>query len=98
MLGPLMNLEVKELRHSRAGCKFKFSFWSNPYFRNKVIVKEYECRSSGLVVSIASRIHWQRGQESPALVHRNRDTVHSFFSWFSQHTQPPRGGQRCPDY
>uniref|UniRef100_A0A8D2CGI9 Testis-specific Y-encoded-like protein 3 n=1 Tax=Sus scrofa TaxID=9823 RepID=A0A8D2CGI9_PIG len=80
----LMNLEVRELRHARTGCKFKFSFWSNPYFRNKVIVKEYECRSSGLVVSIASRIHWQRGQESPALVHRNRDTVHSFFSCAAQ--------------
>ncbi|KAI5934322.1 putative testis-specific Y-encoded-like protein 3 [Manis javanica] len=86
MLCYLMNLEVRELRHARTGCKFKFCFWSNPYFRNKVIVKEYECRSSGRVVSIATRIRWHRGQEPPALVHRNRDTVHSFFSWFSQHS------------
>lgn len=84
----LMNLEVRELRHARTGCKFKFRFWSNPYFRNKVIVKEYECRSSGRVVSIATRIRWHRGQEPPALVHRNRETVHSFFSWFSQHSLP----------
>lgn len=84
----LMNLEVWELRHARTGCKFKFRFWSNPYFRNKVIVKEYECRSSGRVVSIATRIRWHRGQEPPALVHRNRETVHSFFSWFSQHSLP----------
>uniref|UniRef100_G3UGJ2 Uncharacterized protein n=1 Tax=Loxodonta africana TaxID=9785 RepID=G3UGJ2_LOXAF len=48
MLGYLMNLEVRELRHARTGCKFKFRFWSNPYFRNKVI-KEYECRPSGRV-------------------------------------------------
>ncbi|XP_007932731.1 putative testis-specific Y-encoded-like protein 3 [Orycteropus afer afer] len=88
MLGYLMNLEVRELRHARTGYKFKFRFWSNPYFRNKVIVKEYECRSSGRVVSIATRIRWHRGQEPPALVHRNRDTVHSFFSWFSQHSLP----------
>ncbi|KAM9590034.1 putative testis-specific Y-encoded-like protein 3 [Trichechus inunguis] len=88
MLGYLMNLEVRELRHARTGCKFKFRFWSNPYFRNKVIVKEYECRSSGRVVSIATRIRWHRGQEPPALVHRNRDTVRSFFSWFSQHNLP----------
>ncbi|KAM5220143.1 putative testis-specific Y-encoded-like protein 3 [Hipposideros larvatus] len=88
MLGYLVNLEVRELRHARTGCKFKFRFWSNPYFRNKVIVKEYECRSSGRVVSIATRIRWHRGQEPPALVHRNRDTVRSFFSWFSQHSLP----------
>ncbi|XP_066240192.1 putative testis-specific Y-encoded-like protein 3 [Saccopteryx leptura] len=84
----LMNLEVRDLRHARSGCKFKFRFWSNPYFRNKVIVKEYECRSSGRVVSVATRIRWHRGQEPPALVHRNRETVHSFFSWFSQHSLP----------
>lgn len=83
MLGYLMNLE---LRHTRTGCKFKFLFGSNPYFRNEVIVKEYECRASGRVVSIATRILWHRGQEPPALVHRNRDTVRSFFSWFSQHS------------
>ncbi|XP_027630079.1 putative testis-specific Y-encoded-like protein 3 isoform X2 [Tupaia chinensis] len=35
MLCYLMNLEVRELRHTRTGCKFKFRFWSNPYFRNK---------------------------------------------------------------
>lgn len=88
MLCYLMNLEVRELRHSRTGCKFKFRFWSNPYFRNKVIVKEYECRASGRVVSVATRIRWHLGQEPPALVHRNRDTVRTFFSWFSQHSLP----------
>ena len=97
MLCYLMNLEVREHRHARTGCKFNFSFWSSPYFRNKVIVKKYECRSSGRVVSIASRTRWHWGQEPPTLVPRNRDTVRSFFSWFS--TAQPRGGrQGCPDY
>nr|XP_012610437.1 putative testis-specific Y-encoded-like protein 3 [Microcebus murinus] len=86
MLCYLMNLEVRE--QARSGCKFKFRFWSNPYFRNKVIVKEYECRSPGQVVSIATPIRWHRGQEPPALVQRNRDAVRSFFSWFSQHSLP----------
>lgn len=88
MLGCLMNLEVRELRHIRTGCKFKFRFWSNPYFRNKVLVKEYECGSSGPVLAVATCICWHRGQEPPALVHRNRDTMQSFFSWFSQHSLP----------
>lgn len=56
ILSYLMNLEVRELRHARIGCKFKFRFWNNPYFWNKVIVKECECRSSGRVVSVATRI------------------------------------------
>lgn len=86
MLGYLINLEVRELRHTRTGCKFKFLFGSNPYFQNETIVKEYECRPSGRVVSKATRIRWHRGQEPPALVHRNRDTMRSFFSWFSQHS------------
>lgn len=86
MLGYLMNLEVRELRHTRTGCKFKFLFGSNPYFQNEMIVKEYECRPSGRVVSMATRIRWHRGQEPPALVNRNRDTMRSFFSWFSQHS------------
>lgn len=88
MLCYLVTVEVRELRCARTGCKFKFRCWSNPYFRNQVIVKEYECRSSGQVVSIATRIQWHRGQEPPALVHRNRDTVRSCFSWFSQHSLP----------
>ncbi|CAH6777065.1 Tspyl3 [Phodopus roborovskii] len=49
MLGYLMNLEVRELRHTRTGCKFKFLFGSNLYFRNEMIVKEYDCRFSARV-------------------------------------------------
>ena len=54
-----------------------------PLIRNKVLM-EYDCRSSGLVVSVATRIRWPWGQEPPVLV--GRDTVGSFFTWFSQHS------------
>lgn len=47
MLCYLMRLEVRELRHARTQCRFKFRFWNNPYFWNKVLM-EYEHRSSGL--------------------------------------------------
>ncbi|XP_027974753.1 putative testis-specific Y-encoded-like protein 3 [Eumetopias jubatus] len=86
MLCHLMHLEVKELRNARAQCKFKFRFGNNLYFRNKVLMKEYECRSLGPVVSVATRIRWHRGWEPPVLVHG--DTVGSFFTWFSQHSLP----------
>ncbi|XP_071074486.1 testis-specific Y-encoded-like protein 4 [Dasypus novemcinctus] len=88
MLKFMTNLEVEELKHPRVGCKFKFIFQGNPYFRNEGLVKEYERRSSGRVVSLSTPIRWHRGQDPQSHIHRNRDgnTIHSFFSWFSDHS------------
>ncbi|XP_004422297.1 PREDICTED: testis-specific Y-encoded-like protein 4 [Ceratotherium simum simum] len=88
MMRYMINLEVEELKHPRAGCKFKFIFQSNPYFRNEGLVKEYERRSSGRVVSLATPIRWHRGQDPQAHIHRNREgnTIPSFFNWFSDHS------------
>ncbi|XP_075859157.1 testis-specific Y-encoded-like protein 1 isoform X1 [Microcebus murinus] len=88
MLRYITNLEVKELRHPRTGCKFKFFFRRNPYFRNKLIVKEYEVRSSGRVVSLSTPIIWRRGHEPQSFIRRNQDLVCSFFTWFSDHSLP----------
>nr|XP_004660744.2 testis-specific Y-encoded-like protein 1 [Jaculus jaculus] len=88
MLRYITNLEVKELRHPRAGCKFKFFFRRNPYFRNKLIVKEYEVRSSGRVVSLSTPIIWRRGHEPQSFIRRNQDLICSFFTWFSDHSLP----------
>ncbi|XP_037698100.1 testis-specific Y-encoded-like protein 4 [Choloepus didactylus] len=88
MLKFMTNLEVEELKHPRAGCKFKFVFQGNPYFRNEGLVKEYERRSSGRVVSLSTPIRWHRGQDPQTHIHRNRDgnSIHSFFDWFSDHS------------
>ncbi|XP_048209905.1 testis-specific Y-encoded-like protein 1 [Perognathus longimembris pacificus] len=88
MLRYITNLEVKELRHPRTGCKFKFFFRRNPFFRNKLIVKEYEVRSSGRVVSLSTPIIWRRGYEPQSFIRRNQDLVCSFFTWFSDHSLP----------
>uniref|UniRef100_A0A8C9AB21 TSPY like 6 n=1 Tax=Prolemur simus TaxID=1328070 RepID=A0A8C9AB21_PROSS len=88
MLRCITNLEVKELRHPRIGCKFKFFFQRNPYFRNKLIVKEYELRSSSRVVSLSTPIIWRRGHEPQSFISRNQDLVCSFFTWFSDHSLP----------
>ncbi|XP_012368717.1 testis-specific Y-encoded-like protein 4 [Octodon degus] len=88
MMRYMINLEVEELKHPRAGCKFKFIFRNNPYFRNEGLVKEYERRSSGRVVSLSTPIRWHRGQDPQAHIHRNREgnTISSFFNWFSDHS------------
>ncbi|KAK2502815.1 hypothetical protein MC885_016410 [Smutsia gigantea] len=88
MLRYITNLEVKELRHPRTGCKFKFFFRRNPYFRNKLIVKEYEVRASGRVVSLSTPIIWRSGHEPQSFIRRNQDVVCNFFTWFSDHSLP----------
>ncbi|ERE81289.1 testis-specific Y-encoded-like protein 1 isoform X2 [Cricetulus griseus] len=88
MLRYVTNLEVKELRHPKTGCKFKFFFRRNPYFRNKLIVKEYEVRSSGRVVSLSTPIVWRRGHEPQSFIRRNQNLICSFFTWFSDHSLP----------
>ncbi|XP_036269239.2 testis-specific Y-encoded-like protein 4 [Pipistrellus kuhlii] len=88
MMRYMVNLEVEELKHPRAGCKFKFIFQGNPYFRNDALVKEYERRSSGRVVSLATPIRWHPGQDPQTHSHRNRqgNSIPSFFNWFSDHS------------
>ncbi|XP_021097759.1 testis-specific Y-encoded-like protein 1 [Heterocephalus glaber] len=91
MLRYVTNLEVRELRHPRTGCKFKFFCRRNPYFKNKVIAKEYEVRSSGRVVSPSTPITWRRGREPQTFIRRNQDLICSFFTWFSDHSLPESG-------
>lgn len=88
MLRYITNLEVKELRHPRTGCKFKFFFRRNPYFRNKLIIKEYEVRASGRVVSLSTPIIWRRGHGPQSFIRRNQEVVCNFFTWFSDHSVP----------
>nr|KAF6436594.1 TSPY like 2 [Rousettus aegyptiacus] len=84
----LTNLQVQDLRHISMGYKMKLYFQTNPYFTNMVIVKEFQCNRSGRLVSHSTPIRWHRGQEPQADQHRNQDTNHSFFSWFSNHSLP----------
>lgn len=80
--------QVQDLRHISMGYKMKLYFQTNPYFTNMVIVKEFQCNRSGRLVSHSTPIRWHRGQEPQADQHRNQDTNHSFFSWFSNHSLP----------
>lgn len=88
MLRYVASLEVKELRPPRTGCKFKFFFRRNPYFRNRLLVKEYEVRASGRVVSLSTPIVWRPGREPQSFIRRDQDPVCSFFTWFSDHSLP----------
>lgn len=85
VLGYLNSLEVEELGLARLGYKIKFYFALNPYFQNKVLIKEYGCGPSGQVVSRSTPIQWLPGQDLQFLSQGNPDNSPSFFGWFSNH-------------
>lgn len=89
----LTNLQVQDLRHISMGYKMKLYFQTNPYFTNTVIVKEFQCNSSGRLVSHSTPIRWHRGQEPQYQEPQNhkmkkQKVKHSFFDWFSNHSLP----------
>ncbi|XP_066470566.1 testis-specific Y-encoded-like protein 2 [Tiliqua scincoides] len=87
-LSYMTNLQVEDFTHAKSGCKIKFFFNSNPYFQNEVIVKEFQCGSSGRLVSHSTPIRWWRGQDPLAHGRKNFEMNRSFFSWFCDHSFP----------
>ncbi|KAJ6654536.1 hypothetical protein lerEdw1_006843 [Lerista edwardsae] len=87
-LSYMTNLQVEDFTHAKSGCKIKFFFNSNPYFQNEVIVKEFQCGSSGRMVSHSTPIRWWRGQDPLAHGRKNFEMNRSFFSWFCDHSFP----------
>ncbi|XP_075405570.1 testis-specific Y-encoded-like protein 5 [Tenrec ecaudatus] len=82
----LHSLDVEELGLARLGYKIKFYFARNPFFQNKVLIKEYGCGPSGQVVSRSTPIQWLPGQDLQALCQGDSDNAFSFFWWFSNHS------------
>ncbi|XP_053155608.1 testis-specific Y-encoded-like protein 2 [Hemicordylus capensis] len=87
-LSYMTNLQVEDFTHAKSGCKIKFYFSSNPYFQNEVIVKEFQCGSSGRMVSHSTPIRWWRGQDPLVHGRKNFEMNRSFFSWFCDHSFP----------
>ncbi|XP_008579759.1 PREDICTED: testis-specific Y-encoded-like protein 5 [Galeopterus variegatus] len=86
VLSYLNSLEVEELGLARLGYKIKFYFGRNPYFQNKVLIKEYGCGPSGQVVSRSTPIQWLPGYDLQSLSQGNPENNRSFFGWFSNHS------------
>ncbi|KAM9576252.1 testis-specific Y-encoded protein 8-like [Trichechus inunguis] len=80
--------QVEELSGAKNHCKITFFFGSNPYFANKVIVKEYEVNLLGYRASHSTTVQWfcEYGRES--LCGRQHQSRLRLFSWFSDHNFP----------
>ncbi|XP_075041105.1 uncharacterized protein LOC142101009 [Mixophyes fleayi] len=87
-LSYMNKLQVEDFTHLKSSCKIKFYFNSNPYFKNDVIIKEFQYGSSGRLTSHSTPIRWWRGQNPSTYNGKNSSSAPSFFSWFSDHSFP----------
>ncbi|KAM5145441.1 uncharacterized protein ACMZJ9_012762 [Mantella aurantiaca] len=87
-LSYMNNLQVEDVTHLKPSCKIKFYFNSNPYFKNDVIIKEFQYGPSGRLTSHSTPIRWWRGQNPDSYHGKSPNSTPSFFSWFNDHSFP----------
>ncbi|XP_018413775.1 PREDICTED: protein SET-like [Nanorana parkeri] len=87
-LSYMNNLQVEDVTHLKSSCKIKFYFNSNPYFKNDVVIKEFQYGTSGRLTSHSTPIRWWRGQNSDSYHGKSGNSTPSFFSWFNDHSFP----------
>ncbi|XP_042544953.1 testis-specific Y-encoded protein 3-like [Dipodomys spectabilis] len=85
MLTYMTNLEVQELWHPRNCLKIKFFFRNNPYFQNRVVVKEYLVDITGFRAFHSTPIQWKQDYKREADSCRQHNTSPNFFNWFTDH-------------
>ncbi|XP_062941323.1 testis-specific Y-encoded protein 3-like, partial [Cynocephalus volans] len=85
LLSYMIDLEVEEIRHPIHCCKIMLFFRNNPYFRNKVIIKEYLINVTGYRASHSTPVQWYQDYEHEAYSRRHHNSSVNFFNWFSDH-------------
>ncbi|KAL0586649.1 Testis-specific Y-encoded protein 4 [Plecturocebus cupreus] len=85
MLSYMTNLEVKETKRPIHVCKIMLFFRSNPYFRNKVVTKEYLVNLTEYRPSHSTAIQWYQHYEREACRRRHNNSSLNFFNWFCDH-------------
>ncbi|XP_051964543.1 testis-specific Y-encoded-like protein 1 [Xyrauchen texanus] len=92
-LSYMINLEIESFKNNKLGYRISFHFRRNPFFQNKVIMKELHLGIEGSPVSFSNPILWHRGQNlvgSGEPRRTSQGVYQSFFHWFSDHTNPGR--------
>ncbi|XP_018608313.1 testis specific protein Y-linked isoform X2 [Scleropages formosus] len=94
-LSYMTNLEVESFKSSKLGYRIAFHFGRNAYFQNSIIVKEFHPGVGGSMLSFSNPILWHRGKnlttQSQLVKESGSSKMYtSFFSWFSDHSNPGR--------
>ncbi|TSN76591.1 Testis-specific Y-encoded-like protein 1 [Bagarius yarrelli] len=82
---------IETFKNNKLGYRISFHFRQNPFFQNKVIVKELHLGLGGSPVSFSNPIVWYRGQSltgSGEPRRNSRGVYESFFHWFDDHSSP----------
>ncbi|KAL4646250.1 testis-specific Y-encoded-like protein 1 isoform X1 [Arapaima gigas] len=94
-LSYMTNLEVESFKSNKLGYRIAFHFSRNAYFQNSIIVKEFHHGIGGDLLSFSNPILWHRGKNLTSQTQLVKEPgsakmYTSFFSWFSDHSNPGR--------
>nr|BAW94262.1 testis-specific Y-encoded protein [Tokudaia muenninki] len=88
LLSYMLSLEVAEYNPGPRMCRMMFFFRENPYFRNDIVIKDYQLSIIGYKESDSSTIEWI-GQAVHGCANCMQDTTRlTFFNWLCAHKFP----------